>query len=133
MHLKKYDGSMPRPLQMQHKLLVSSSLNRHPCTDQASGRMWKADHQDQELEDCTSHVASPLSGQRLCYCAAPQNFLCDLTDILSSCAVTPAACIPMVALEKCMNRHKRKREKECCSLGDFYSIENKVKIFGGSP
>lgn len=90
--------------------------------------MRTADHEDQELEDCTSHKVSPLSGQWPCYGAAPQNFLCDLTDTFTSCAVTPAACIPMMAQTKCINKHKGKRQKEGCSLGDFYSRENKAKI-----
>lgn len=77
---------------------------------------------------CTSHMASPLSGQSPCCCAKPQNSLCGLTDILSSCAATPAACILMVALGKCINKHKGKRQKESCSLGDFFSTENKTKI-----
>lgn len=76
----------------------------------------------------TSQMALTLSAQSPCYCATPQIFLCGLSDIPFSHPGIPDACIPIVALGKCINKYIGKREKDGCSLGDFYPRENKTKI-----
>ena len=86
-------------------------------------------HEDQELEDTALHrwllcclPWDPATVKR------PQIFLCDLSDILFSHAGIPDACIPVVALGKCINKYIGKREKDSYPLGDFYQSEYKTKI-----
>lgn len=77
---------------------------------------------------CTSQMAPTLSALSPCYCATTQIFLCDLSDIPFSHAGIPDACIPMLALGKCINKYRGKREKRSCSFGDFYPREKRQRL-----